>query len=73
VVLAIDREGLIAVLLGEYRQELEGLTDEELLGYTEALKAVQRLPEGTWHSLFTAEAGDVTGEPLPCVPSPREL
>jgi hypothetical protein len=59
---AVDRAELIAFLLGEYRQELEGLTDEELLGYLQALKAVQRLPAETWHGLFTAEAGDRTHE-----------
>jgi hypothetical protein len=33
----IGRDGIIASLLAEYRQELEGLTDEELLGYLHAL------------------------------------
>jgi hypothetical protein len=50
------RGELIASLLDEYRQELEGLTDEELVGYVEALHAVQRLPDGAWQCLFTAEA-----------------
>jgi hypothetical protein len=57
---AIDREELIAFLLAEYREELDDLTDEELVGYLHALDAVRRLPAETWRRLATAEAGDPT-------------
>jgi hypothetical protein len=57
---AIEREDVIALLLAEYRQELEGLTDEELPGYLYAPQAVQRLPAEAWHRLLTAEAVDLT-------------
>ena len=52
----IGRDGIIASLLAEYRQELEGLTDEELLVYLHALQAVEPLPDETWHRRPTAEA-----------------
>jgi hypothetical protein len=47
-------------LIAEYREELDDLTDEELVGYLHALDAVQRLPAESWHRLSTAEAGDLT-------------
>jgi hypothetical protein len=51
----IGRDGIIASLLAEYRQELEGLTDEELLVYLHALQAVEQLPDETWHRRPMAE------------------
>lgn len=46
------REEIIAKLLSEYREELNQLSDVELLGHVQMCKTAAKLDEDEWRSLL---------------------